>query len=148
MICILGCDHAGLSLSKHLIKYIANTHKITKLIEILPNDNVTKVDYPDFANLVCKEVLNNKDSIGILVCGSGIGMSISANKIKGIRAALCINEYMAKYARMHNDANVLCLGERIVGCGIAEDIIDIFLNTKFIGDRHLMRVNKISILES
>lgn len=148
MTCVLGCDHAGLSLGKHLVNHISNIAKITKIINIFPQDDTNKVDYPDFANLVCKEVINIKDSIGILICGSGIGMSISANKIKGIRAALCTNEYMAKYARMHNDANILCLGQRVVGFGVAEDIVDIFLDTNFIGDRHLIRVNKISLLES
>lgn len=148
MTCIFGCDHAGLSLGRYLIDYVTSTSKITKIVEVLPKDSINKVDYPDFANLVCKEVVSNENCVGVLVCGSGIGMSISANKVKGIRAALCTNEYMAKYARMHNNANVLCLGQRVVGFGIARDIVDVFLNTDFIGDRHLMRVNKITLLES
>lgn len=147
MTCILGCDHAGLSLSKHLIRFISNLSFVTKVIEVIPKDSDI-VDYPDFASVVCKEVLNEVGSLGILICGSGIGMSISANKIKGIRAALCTNEYMAKYARAHNDANVLCLGQRVIGNGIAEDIVNIFLNTSFDIDRHLLRVDKIKLIES
>lgn len=145
MICVLGCDHAGLALTKEITSFIDSLN-LYKIVKILPKDNQS-VDYPDFAKLVCDEVVSNEDCIGILVCGSGIGMSICANKISGIRAALCINEYMAKYARMHNNANVLCLGERIVGSGLAKDIVNVFLTTAFEGGRHKMRVDKINLLD-
>lgn len=155
--CVLGCDHAGLSLTREIADFLNQISKISdvvdndlidieRIIKIFPQDS-TKVDYPDFAKLVCNEVLNNKNYIGILVCGSGIGMSISANKISGIRAALCLNEYMAKYARMHNDANILCLAERILGVGIAKDIVKAFLQSKFEGGRHQIRIDKINLLD-
>ena len=145
MTCVVGCDHAGLKLACEVLDLLGNMDNIKKILEILPQDSI-KVDYPDFAALVCKEVANKENHFGILICGSGIGMSICANKIKGIRAALCVNEYMAKYARLHNDSNVLCLGERLIGAGIARDIVRIFLNTAFEGGRHKLRVDKINAL--
>lgn len=144
MTCIIGCDHAGLELANEILEYLQN-HS-TKIIHIFP-ENSTKVDYPDYAKLVCKEVLS-ENAIGILVCGSGIGMSMAANKIKGIRAALCTNEYMAKFARAHNNANVLCLGARVIGNGVAQDIINVFLNTEFEGGRHKIRVEKVNLLQA
>ena len=146
MICVVGCDHAGLGLAHEVLDLLSNMNGIERIVEILPRDS-TKVDYPDFASLVCKEVAKKDNHFGILVCGSGIGMSICANKIKGIRAALCVNEYMARYARLHNDANVLCLGERLIGFGIARDIVGVFLNTAFEGGRHKIRLDKIGSLE-
>ncbi len=101
-----------------------------------------RVDYPDYAAKVCKEVLANEGSKGILICGSGIGMSMSANKFDGIRAALCHNEYSAKMAREHNDANVLCLGERVSGYGMVEAIVDARNDASFQGGRHEGRVQK------
>lgn len=148
MTCIIGCDHAGLKLANEILEHLQGI--ASKIIHIFPQDG-TKVDYPDYANLVCKEVLSesaqNNNAFGILVCGSGIGMSIVANKIKGIRAALCINEYMARYARAHNNANVLCLGERVVGNGVALEIVDKFLSTEFEGGRHKIRVEKINLMQ-
>lgn len=143
MTCIIGCDHAGLSLANEILEYLQN-HS-TKIIHIFPQDG-QKVDYPDYAKLVCKEVLN-ENAFGILVCGSGVGMSIAANKIKGIRAALCTDSYMAKFARAHNNANVLCLGARVIGSGVALEIVSVFLNTAFEGGRHKIRVDKINLLE-
>lgn len=142
MTCVVGCDHAGLKLAYEVINVLSNINSVDKIIEIIPQSD-TKVDYPDFAALVCKEVVNNEDYFGILICGSGIGMSICANKFHGIRAALCVNEYMARYSRLHNDANVLCLGERLIGFGVAKDIVEVFLNTKFEGGRHKLRISKI-----
>lgn len=143
MTCIIGCDHAGLDLANEILEYLQN-HS-TKIIHIFPQ-NGAKVDYPDYAKLVCKEVIS-ESAIGILVCGSGIGMSMAANKIKGIRAALCTDSYMAKFARAHNNANVLCLGARVIGSGVAQDIVSVFLNTEFEGGRHKIRVDKINLLE-
>lgn len=145
MICILGSDHAGVVLAKEILTLLKEHKKVSKVIDIIPKDN-TKVDYPDYAKLVCREVNSNENTLGILICGSGIGMSICANKIDGIRAALCANEYMAKYARAHNNANVLCLGERVIGIGLAKDIVSIFLDTEFEGGRHQLRLNKINLL--
>ncbi len=144
MTCIIGSDHAGLVLANEILVYL-KTLDIENVIDILPNGDCS-VDYPDYANLVCKKVLEIENSIGILICGSGLGMSISANRIKGIRATLCLNEYMAKYARLHNDANVLCLGARIVGAGLAKNIVKVFLEHTFEGGRHKIRLDKIDAL--
>lgn len=146
MTCVIGCDHAGLKLTYEVLDVLSSMNNIEKTIEIIPQDSI-KVDYPDFAALVCKEVANKPNHFGILICGSGIGMSICANKINGIRAALCVNEYMARYSRLHNNANVLCLGERLIGFGIARDIVEIFLNTEFEGGRHKLRVDKMNALD-
>ena len=104
------------------------------------------MDYPDFAAKLCKEVLKDKNSKGILICGSGIGMSMAANKFDGIRAALCHNEYSAQMAKEHNDANVICLGERVSGLGILESIIKTWDKTSFAKGRHEGRVEKINAL--
>lgn len=141
---ILGCDHAGLNLARDIEETLKRL-QIDDVLTFIPQSG--KVDYPDYARLVCKEVQKSVDNIGILVCGSGIGMSICANKFEGIRAALCVNEYMAKYARAHNNANVLCLGERVVGTGLAIHILEVFINTEFEGERHKIRVEKIAQLE-
>ena len=105
--------------------------------------NGERVDYPDFANALCKKVLENESSKGILICGSGIGMSIAANRFVGIRAALCHDAYTAKAARGHNDANVLCMGERAVGLGAVESILSAWLEAEFEGGRHADRVAKL-----
>lgn len=148
MTCIIGCDHAGLDLANEILEHLNDC--ASKIIHIFPQSG-QKVDYPDYAHLVCREVLSekaqNNNVLGILVCGSGIGMSIAANKIKGIRAALCTDEYMAHYARAHNNANVLCLGARVVGSGVAKNIVGAFLNTAFEGGRHKIRVDKINLLQ-
>ena len=100
-------------------------------------------DYPEIARSVCERVLNGKANRGILVCGTGIGMSIAANKVRGIRAALCSDTYSARVSRAHNNANVLCLGERVIGEHLALDIVDIWLKTGFEGTRHKRRVDMI-----
>lgn len=143
MTCIIGSDHGGLVLSKELIKYIESDLKsISNIISFLPQEGLS-VDYPDYAKLVCKKLVESSNAFGILICGSGIGMSIAANRFRDIRAALCINEYMAKYARAHNDANVLCLGERVVGVGLARDILRSFVESAFEGGRHSKRIEKL-----
>ena len=150
MTCVIGCDHAGLNLSRELVGLLSKMNNVDKIVEIFPEEAM-KVDYPDFATLVCKEVANKENYFGILVCGSGIGMSICANKINGIRAALCVNEYMAKYSRLHNDANVCVMPgrfiSRLIGFGVAIDIVEVFLNTKFEGGRYKIRVDKINALD-
>ena len=102
------------------------------------------VDYPDFADQVCEQVIDGKVQYGILVCGTGIGMSMAANRYQGIRAALCYTEYSARMSREHNDANILCLGDRVLGKGLAENIVDVWLTTSFSGGRHQKRIDKFS----
>jgi ribose 5-phosphate isomerase B len=110
-------------------------------------DEKQSVDYPDFAEKVAKMVVNKEVDLGILICGTGTGMAIAANKVKGTRAAMCFNEMMAEFARKHNDANVLTMGARVIGEELAFYITEKFINTKFEGGRHERRVNKIKKLE-
>lgn len=137
----VATDHAGIDLKNWTVDYLKQ--KGFDVEDLGPYDK-NRVDYPDFAAKVCKAVLNDKNSQGILICGSGIGMSMAANKFSGIRAALCHDAYTAKMARAHNDANVLCFGERVVGIGVAESIIDAWLKSSFEGGRHEQRVQKIN----
>lgn len=137
----IGADHAGIEI-KAFIKEVFE--KIGHEVEDLGPYNKDRVDYPDFAEKVCQKVLQNSGSMGVLICGSGIGMSMAANKFDGIRAALCHNEYSAKMARKHNDANILCLGERVSGKGMIEEIIKAWNESEFEGGRHTQRVDKIN----
>jgi len=105
------------------------------------------VDYPDYGKKAAEMVAGKEADKGIIICGTGIGISIAANKVKGIRCALCTNEYMAKMSRMHNDANMLAMGERVLGKGVATDIVDVWLSTEFEGGRHANRVNKLMEIE-
>jgi len=138
-ICI-SSDHAGFSV-KDLIKDVLIKSKIP-IIDLGPFSDKS-VDYPDYAKKVSKRVANKKSDIGILVCGSGTGMAISANKIKGIRAAVGYNIKSTQLSRRHNNANILCLGSRLIKRKDIIKILSIFLNTKFEGGRHKRRVNKI-----
>jgi len=142
----IGSDHAGFNLKKMIIDYILENFEIEVLDKGTYSENTC--DYPDYAIEVCKEILNNPDSGGILICGTGIGMSIAANKFDTIRAALCTNTTMAKFARLHNDANVLCLGARIIGTELAKDIVKTFLTTTFEEGRHKKRIEKIENIEA
>ncbi len=136
----IGSDHAGLNLKSALVDHLtAAGHEV---VDLGPNEPAS-VDYPDFAKRVCQKVLGAPGAAGILICGTGIGMSMAANRIPGIRAALCVNEYLARMTRLHNDANVLCLGERVLGVGLAASIADVFLETGFEGGRHQRRVELI-----
>lgn len=140
----VGCDHGGLNLKK-LAKDI-----LTKQgIEVVDMGTYTNdsVDYPDFAAKVAQAIVSGEVERGILVCGTGIGISIAANKIKGIRAALCHDVFSATMSREHNNANILCLGERVIGAGLAEMIINAWLKAEFQGGRHACRVDKIMNLE-
>lgn len=141
----IGADHAGIEI-KEFVKELFEK-KGHEVIDLGPFDK-TRVDYPDFAEKVCKEVLENKDTKGILICGTGLGMSMSANKFDGIRAALCHNTFSASMAREHNDANILCLGERVSGYGMVESIVDAWETSSFQGGRHQGRVEKINKLGS
>ena len=136
----IGSDHAGLTLKAALVAHMtAAGHAVT---DLGPQD-ASSVDYPNFAKAVCLKVLETPEAAGILVCGTGIGMSMAANRMPGIRAALCTNEYLARMTRLHNNANILCLGERVVGAGLAASIADVFLETPFEGGRHQRRVDLI-----
>jgi ribose 5-phosphate isomerase B len=135
-------DHAGVNIKQHIISYLESQK--CEVINLGTNSN-ERVDYTDFAHLLSKKVLDDSGSFGILICGTGIGMSLVANKYKGIRAALCHDNYTAKMARAHNDANILCLGERVVGLGEIESILEAWLNQPFEAGRHQKRVEKIDI---
>lgn len=139
---IIGADHAGLD-TKDFVKTFLQ-QKGFNVIDLSPQTKQS-VDYPDYAKKVC-ESINAENLRGILICGSGIGMSIAANRYKHIRAAFCADAYMAKMARAHNNANVLCIGERISGIGEIESILEAFVNGEFEGGRHLARVEKLQNL--
>lgn len=143
----IASDHGGRQL-KQKIKELLQSLKLTVQDFGVPPDDALSVDYPDFAKQVAKAVADQKADRGILVCGSGIGMSIAANKIKGIRAALVWDEYTARMSRAHNNANILCLGERVVNHDRALDFVKIWLETAFEGDRHQKRLDKIHNMES
>jgi ribose 5-phosphate isomerase B len=142
---ILASDHAGLELRQELVT--ALRERGVSFEDLGPTSRES-VDYPDFATKVARAVASAPDTLGVLVCGTGIGMSIVANKHRGVRAALCTTEFEARMARAHNDANVLCLGQRVVGAGVARGILEVFLATPFEGGRHEKRVQKIREAES
>lgn len=136
----IATDHAGYAIKAYVKDFVEELgHEI---IDLGP-DSADRVDYPDYAKKCTDMVLSDKGSFGILICGTGIGISISANKVPGIRAALCHDHYTAKLTRQHNDANILCFGERVVGKGVIEEMIEAFANTEFEGGRHTGRVAKI-----
>ena len=136
----ISSDHAGFNLKEEIKIYLEK--KKLKYQDLGPNSN-TRVDYPDYAHKVARKVKVNKNNIGILVCGSGTGMNIAANKHKNIRAAQCFNLKSTKLSRLHNDANIITLGSRLITKKNALKFISVFLNTKFEGGRHLKRVRKI-----
>ncbi len=136
----IATDHAGYAVKEYVKEIVRELgHEI---VDLGPQ-NADRVDYPDFAKKCTEAVLSDKGSFGILICGTGIGMSIAANKVSGIRAALCHDHYTAKLTRQHNDANVLCFGERVVGKGVIADIVEAFATTEFEGGRHATRVAKL-----
>ncbi len=136
----ISSDHAGFKLKENIKDYLRN--KKIKFEDLGPKDN-SSVDYPDYAHKVAKKVKLNKSNVGILVCGSGTGMNIVANKHKNIRAAQCFNLKSTKLSRLHNDANIITLGSRLVTKKNALKFVSVFLDTKFDGGRHLRRINKI-----
>lgn len=140
----LGADHGGFEL-----KNILMNHLINRGYEVIDfgTNSMDSVDYPNFAKVVGESVTSGETELGILVCGTGIGISIAANKIKGVRCALCTNTTMARLTREHNDANILALGGRIVGDVLAIEMVETFLNTEFEGGRHSKRVGLISSME-
>jgi len=140
----IATDHAGIEY-KEFIKELLGSKGI-EVIDLGPNDT-NRVDYPDFAKKCALAVKEDKGSFGILICGTGIGMSIAANKVKGIRAALCHDAYTAAMARAHNDAQILCFGQRVLGLGTVESVIESFITTQPEGGRHQGRVEKIMQIE-
>ena len=137
----LASDHAGFKLKENIKNFLIKKKKI-KIVDLGPqNDN--SVDYPDFAKKIARYVSSKKSNIGILVCGSGTGMAMSANKFKRIRAAVCYNKASTSLSRKHNNANILALGSRLTKKSTALKLVNIFLSTKFEGGRHLRRVKKI-----
>ena len=138
----IGSDHAGFKLKKHIIDVFEGLYHF---LDLGPDSSSDSCDYPDFANSVAGSLASFQSDFGILICGSGIGMSIAANRNKFIRAALCFDDKSAVLAREHNNANVVCIGANFVGKQTAERIIRVFLNTNFSKeDRHLKRIDKIS----
>lgn len=140
----LGSDHGGLDLKKQII-----LHLKSKNIEMQDFGTYTEdsCDYPDYALKVAQGVVAEEFELGILVCGTGIGIGIAANKVPGIRAALCHDTFSAHASREHNNANILTLGARVIGIGLALDIVDAFINAKFQGERHQKRINLITEIE-
>ena len=142
---VMASDHAGFDLKNTLVEQLKNDGYEVEDAGTYSKDSC---DYPVFAEKACRSMLDGKAELFILVCGTGIGMRMAANKVKGIRAACCSDTYSAKYTRLHNDANVLCMGARVVGEGLAYEIAKVFLETEFEGGKHLRRINMISDLEN
>lgn len=141
----LGCDHAGLDLKQRIIEHLRADGRECKDMGIYSNE---PADYPDIAFDVAEQVATGACSFGILICGTGIGMSVSANKVQGIRAALCSEPVSARLAREHNDANILCLGARMIGSEMAWEIVQAYMQAGFSGGKHGLRIGKISERES
>ena len=138
-ICIAS-DHAGYNLKEQIKNHLIN--KYISIFDLGPYQNKS-VDYPEYAKKLAKRIKDKKSDIGILVCGSGTGMAISANKIKGIRAAVCYNQMSTRLSRQHNNANIIALGSRLTKKSLSLKLVEIFLKTKFEGGRHLRRIKKI-----
>ena len=141
---VIACDHGGYELKEAIKSYLtANNIEFKDF-----GCDGESVNYPDYADKVCRAIQSGECYRGILVCGTGIGMSMAANKHKGIRAACCSDTFSARMTRAHNDANVLCLGGRVVGFGLAIDMVELFLKTEFEGGRHQVRVDMLTALEN
>lgn len=140
----IGSDHGGVDLKEEIINFLKSESYDVK--DFGPNSKES-CDYPDYSLKVAEAIVAEEFNFGILICGTGIGISIAANKVPGVRAALCSDTFSAHATREHNNANILALGARVVGTGLALDIVKTFLNAKFEGDRHLGRINKITAIE-
>ena len=141
----IGSDHAGYELKLKVIDHLKE--RGIEAIDVGTN-STESCHYPDFAHAVCKNIQNGVTELGILVCGTGIGMSMAANKHTGIRAAACSDTFSARLTRMHNNANVLCFGERVVGVGLAIDLVDAFIDADFEGGKHQTRIDMITAIEA
>ena len=141
----IACDHGGYELKKDIIKHLE-----ARGFEVCDFgcDSTASVDYPDYALPASQAVAKGECELGILICGTGIGMSLCANKVKGIRAACCSDTFSARMTRMHNNSNILCFGARVVGLGLATDMVDLFLDTEFEGERHNARIEKMMAIEN
>ena len=137
---VLASDHAGFKLKEEIKKFLIKKRK--KIVDI-GTKNTNSVDYPDYAHLLSKKMKKDKNQFGILICGSGIGMAMTANKHKNIRAAMCYNTKSTKLSRLHNNANVITIGSRLIKKNVALKCISVFLKTEFDGGRHSRRVKKI-----
>ena len=140
----VGCDHGGLEHKNAIAEHLKE--RGFEVTDYGIYEQVS-VDYPDIATKLCAGITSGEQELGILVCGTGIGMSIAANKIKGIRAAACSEHFSAKFTRLHNNSNVLCLGGRVIGVGTAIELVDLFVDTEFEGGRHQTRLYKIMAIE-
>ncbi len=141
----IGSDHGGFKLKEIIKEYLINKGYSVSDLGCYSEESV---DYPDYAEKVARAVANGEFDLGVLMCGTGIGISIAANKVKGIRAALCHDGLTARLAKQHNNANIICMGGRTTGIETAKDIIDNFLESEFEGGRHLRRINKIKDIEN
>lgn len=141
----IGCDHGGFELKNEIIKHLESKNLEVKDYGTYSEESC---DYPIYGEKVGEAVVSKECDLGIIICGTGIGISISANKIPGVRAALCGDTFSAHATREHNNANVLALGARVVGKGLAIDIVDTFLNSSFQGGRHQKRIDKITEIEN
>lgn len=140
----IGCDHGGLEHKNAIKEHL--TQRGFQVCDFGIYEQVS-VDYPDIALKVATAIKDKECELGILVCGTGIGMSLAANKVRGIRAAAVSEHFSAKYTRLHNNSNILCLGGRVIGVGTALELVDLFVDTEFEGGRHANRVNKITAIE-
>lgn len=140
----VGCDHGGFEHKNAIAEHLKERGFEVTDYGIL---ELKSVDYPDIAVKLCNSIVKGENELGILVCGTGIGMSIAANKVKGIRAAACSEHFSAKYTRLHNNSNVLCLGGRVIGVGTAIELADLFVDTEFEGGRHQTRIDKVMAIE-
>ena len=141
---VIGSDHAAFNMKSEIKKYLEDKKIEVKDVGTFSEESC---DYPKIAYDATKKIINKEVELGVLICGTGLGMSLAANKVKGIRAAVVSESYSARMAREHNNANVICFGARVIGIETAKDIVDNFLNSKFLADKHLRRVNMISDIE-
>ena len=141
----IGSDHGGLELKNQLLKHLDEKGVEYKDFGTYTSDSC---DYALIAKEVAKAVASGEYEKGVLLCGTGIGISIAANKVRGIRAACCSDYFSAKFTRLHNDANILCMGGRVVGAGLASEMLDVFLSTEFEGGRHQRRIDQIAEIEN
>jgi ribose 5-phosphate isomerase B len=138
----IGSDHAGFELKTEIESFLCMEGHDIHDVGAFSSD---AADYPDYAHLVVHKIRSGTASLGVLICGTGIGMGMTANRYPGIRAAVCTDTFMARVSREHNDANVLCLGSRVIGVGLALDIVNAWLNASFAGGRHQRRIEKIEL---
>ena len=141
---VIGNDHAAIDMKFAIKEYVESFGYEVINVGI---DEFKHSDYPDIAYIACNKIINKEADLGILICGTGLGMGITANKMNGIRAAICSEPFSARMSRAHNNANVICFGERVIGIETAKDIVKAFLDTEFLGEHHINRVNKIIDIE-